>query len=71
MRKTNKIKGQISIRAPRYFCPQCDNCVAREDKRLTQPLVCMNGAIIKIEQDLAPKIKCICGHTIWLVKGSL
>lgn len=56
-----------------HKCPSCKKNIAREDNRRIKKGVMIPLAGARITQNIgeAPRIKCLCGKVIILLKGSL
>lgn len=56
----------------KHVCPACKSPVASVDSSDGIPkLISLNDAIITVQEDRAPRIKCSCGRVMILLKGTL
>lgn len=56
----------------KYKCPECGKVVAMEGKsKKTYNLTAVGNARLVLHEKSAPKVRCSCGKSIILLKGSL
>ncbi len=56
-----------------FVCSSCKRIVGRENKEAPpgEELTVLEGAVLEVRTNEAPRIKCNCGRTMILLKGSL
>ena len=55
----------------RHDCPSCQRTIAKEDRRRRKPLIPTAGVRLVERDKEAPRLVCVCGKVVILLRASL